>query len=67
MTFAVFVLTTRKMTAVIMLATTKLSALTCVTATDANGQRAGGAEGGRTTVNYQDGQEVHVLLMAIEA
>lgn len=42
-------------------------ALTCVTATDVNGQGACGAEGGRPAVNHQDGQEVHILLMAVKA
>lgn len=41
--------------------------LTCVAATDTNGQRACGAEGGRATVNKQDRQEVHILLMAVKA
>lgn len=42
-------------------------ALTCVTAADMNGQGACGAEGGRPAVNHQDRQEVHILLMAVEA
>lgn len=42
-------------------------ALTCVAATDMNGQGACGAEGGRPAVNHQDGQEVHILLMAVKA
>lgn len=42
-------------------------ALTCVTATDMNGQCACGAEGGRPAVNHQDRQEVHILLMAVKA
>lgn len=32
-----------------------------------DGQRARGAEGRRPAVNHQDGQEVHVLLVAVEA
>lgn len=42
-------------------------ALTCVAAADMNGQGACGAEGGRPAVNHQDRQEVHILLMAVEA
>lgn len=41
--------------------------LTCVTATDVNGQGARGAERGRSVVSHLDGQEVHVLLVAVEA
>lgn len=41
--------------------------LTCVAAADVNGQGARGAERGGSAVNHQDGQEVHVLLMAVEA
>lgn len=41
--------------------------LTCVTAADVNGQSACGAERGGSAVNHQDGQEVHVLLMAVES
>lgn len=43
------------------------AALTCVAAADMNGQGARGAEGGRPGVHHQDGQEVHVLLMAVKA
>lgn len=43
------------------------SALTCVTAADVDGQGTRGAEGGGPAVNHQDRQEVHVLLMAVEA
>lgn len=42
-------------------------ALTCVTATDMDGHGACGAEGARPAVNHQDRQEVHILLMAVEA
>ncbi len=42
-------------------------ALTCVAATDMNGQGACGAEGGEPTVHHQDRQEIHILLMAVEA
>lgn len=42
-------------------------ALTCVTATHMDGKGACGAEGGRSTVNHQDRQEVHILLMAVKA
>lgn len=41
--------------------------LTCVAAADVNGQGARGAERGGSAVNHQDGQEVHVLLVAVEA
>lgn len=41
--------------------------LTCVTAADVNGQGACGAERGGSAVNHQDGKEVHVLLVAVEA
>lgn len=41
--------------------------LTCVAATDVDGQGACGAEGGGPAVDHQDGQEVHILLMAVEA
>lgn len=41
--------------------------LTWVTAAHVNGQRARGAERGGSAVHHQDGQEVHVLLVAVEA
>lgn len=42
-------------------------ALTCVAATNMNGQGARGAEGGRPFVNHQDRQKVHILLIAVKA
>lgn len=58
-----------KVTVRIMPATVRLplQLLTCVAAADVDGQRARGAEGRRPAVNHPDGQEVHVLLMAVEA
>lgn len=41
--------------------------LTCVAATDVDGQGACGAEGGRPAVHHQDRQEVHILLLAVKA
>lgn len=59
----------RAVTVTIMLCKGAASAggLTCVTATHVNGQGARGAERGRSAVNHQDGQEVHVLLVAVKA
>lgn len=42
-------------------------ALTCVTATDVDGQGACWAEGGGSTVNHKNRQEVHILFMAVKA
>ena len=42
-------------------------ALTCVAAADMNGQGSCRAERGRPAVNHQDGQEVHILLVAVKA
>ncbi len=42
-------------------------ALTCVTAANTNGQGACRAEGGRPAVHHQDGQEIHILLVAVKA
>lgn len=41
--------------------------LTCITAADVNGQGARGAERRGAAVTHQDGQEVDVLLVAVEA
>lgn len=42
-------------------------ALTCVAATNMDGQGARWAEGGRSAVNNKNGQEVHILFMAVKA
>lgn len=57
------------MTVMIMLCNgvTSPGVLTCVAAADVYGQGACGAERGRPAVNHQDGQEVHVLLVTVEA
>ena len=41
--------------------------VTCVAAAHVDGDGARGAQGGRPAVHHQDGQEVHVLLIAVEA
>lgn len=51
----------------VMLILAAVQRLTCVAATDVDGQGAGGAQGGRPAVNHQNRQEVNILLVAVKA
>ena len=71
MTFSLPLPEREKVTVTIMLvmvqAQQRVRALTCVAAADVDGQGARGAQGGRPAVHHLDGQEIDILLVAVEA